>query len=176
MKKLHVYIIMLLLASIFVECSSNLSPKTKEEKSTDDLLKRIKENEEKMGLLHLGEFTVLRTDNSGIVQFTGPKGDVFLSTTMFRQTSQVEITQNTSDGLIQDNYQLMVIQSGFIMFANNTFLITIYTTAPLEPDVVSNVENRRVSAEGLLKTIYSNKKVRIDREPSPYKFNSITIR
>ena len=64
MKNLHLYIIILLLG--FMSCTSNSAPKTKQEKILADLAKNEREYEEaekKLGILHLGEFKVLKTDN-----------------------------------------------------------------------------------------------------------------
>jgi hypothetical protein len=147
----------------FAACTTKSPVKLEDEKSTDEF-----------GLEFLGNFDVLKTNNPNIVQFRGTKGNVFLSTIMFMKTSEVEITLNTADGLSQERYFLMGINSKILMFANNTNIISIDIKIPPDQDVINSVEKKGVTIEGILKTILANDDVSILKGKSPYKFNSIT--
>lgn len=166
MKQLHLFLILTLIA--FTACSQK-SPKTPE-KSNDETLDEIGK------YVNIGTFGVYTTDNPYIVQFRGPDGTVFLSTTKLKETSSVEITINTSkNGLTQERYFLMGITPNLLMFANNSYVISLNISVPPDIEVLNNAKNKVINVDGILKTIHANKEVIILKGKSPYKFNSVTI-
>lgn len=167
MKKLHLFLMMSLIA--FTSCSQK-SPKTPPKSYNDETLDEIGK------YVNIGTFGVYTTDNPYIVQFRGPDGTVYLSTTKLRETSSVEITINTSkNGLTQEQYFLMGITPNLLMFANNSYVISLNISVAPDKEVLNNAKNKIINAEGIIKTILANHEVMILKGKSPYKFNSVTI-
>lgn len=166
MKQLHLFLILTLI--VFTSCNQK-SPKSSNssiEESLDELGKYV----------NIGTFGVYTTDNPNIIQFSGPDGTVYLSTTKLRETSSVEITINTSkNGLTQEQYFLMGITPNLLMFANNKYVVSINISVPPDEEVLNNSKNKIINAEGILKTLLANHEVMILKGKSPYKFNSVTI-
>lgn len=175
MKQLHLFLMITLIA--FTSCNQK-SPKTSE-KTTNEILDEISKNEtlDEIGkYVTIGTFGIYTTDNPNIVQFRGPDGTVFLSTTKLRETSTVEITINTSkNGLTQERYFLMGMTPELLMFANNSYVVSLNISVPPDAEVLNNVKNHVITADGIIKTILANHEVMILKGKSPYKFNSVTI-
>lgn len=163
MNKFYLYLLLSLIS--FISCNFNNSSS-----------KKMEEFDDKTGYVNLGEFTIQRTNNPKILKFYNDKGHIFFSTTMFIETSSVEITQNTNEGLIQDRYFMMNLKPNIIMFANNTNMFFIHTSVPLEEDVINNLARGGISDENIISTLLLNGTIIISKQKSIYKFNSVEIR